>query len=211
MAPEIILMVNPMPRRQLIGDPDPVAGAPAGPLPRPKTDVAQAKGFTSAVDWWSLGVTVFKLLCGYRPFDDSQVRNFIHLSGTLEDLMQENPNYNEYTKLFRKVQYPDDLSAEAVDFISKLLDVNQHTRLGAGKQGLKNIKKHPFFASIDWNLLEQKHMVPPFKPDPSDLCSAEKNIGMGYPDLPTMMGAYGKSTWLEELPPDDYQKYFASW
>ena len=30
---------------------------------------SQRSGYTAAVDYWSLGVTVFKLLTGYRPFD----------------------------------------------------------------------------------------------------------------------------------------------
>ena len=30
---------------------------------------AQARGYTKAVDWWSLGATIFKLLVGVKPFD----------------------------------------------------------------------------------------------------------------------------------------------
>ena len=30
---------------------------------------AQAKGYTKAVDWWSLGATIFKLFVGVKPFD----------------------------------------------------------------------------------------------------------------------------------------------
>lgn len=29
----------------------------------------QRQGYNEAVDWWSLGVTVYKMLTGVRPFD----------------------------------------------------------------------------------------------------------------------------------------------
>jgi len=37
-------------------------------------------------------------------------------------------------------------------------------RLGSGATGSENVKKHPFFKSIDWEKLERKEMEPPFKP-----------------------------------------------
>lgn len=40
---------------------------------------------------------------------------------------------------------------------------NPLNRLGA-KRGAAELKEHPFFASIDWNLLYHKQITPPFKP-----------------------------------------------
>ena len=43
---------------------------------------------------------------------------------------------------------------------------NPHKRLGcvAAQNGEDAIKQHPFFKEIDWVLLEQKKIKPPFKP-----------------------------------------------
>ena len=49
------------------------------------------------------------------------------------------------------------MSDEAVDLISKLLDPDPNTRLGA--KGVQEIQKHPFFKDIDWDnlYLEPRH------------------------------------------------------
>ena len=36
--------------------------------------------------------------------------------------------------------------------------------MGSGKDGIIAIKEHPFFAEIDWDLLYQRKLRPPFVP-----------------------------------------------
>ncbi len=48
-----------------------------------------------------------------------------------------------------------------------MLDRNPGTRLGA-KGGLADIKKHPFFATIDFDYIIQKKLNAPFKPEISN-------------------------------------------
>ena len=45
------------------------------------TALRQSKGYTTAVDWWSLGCTMFKLLTGGRPFVDSDPSDIVPVSG----------------------------------------------------------------------------------------------------------------------------------
>ncbi|KAL7677534.1 hypothetical protein ACOME3_003771 [Neoechinorhynchus agilis] len=48
-----------------------------------------------------------------------------------------------------KIDYPDHISQNARDFINKLLIPDPSERLGS-RGGLKELKEHPFLASIDW-------------------------------------------------------------
>lgn len=164
-------------------------------------------GYTYAVDWWSLGVTMFKLLTGYRPFTDDNFNTFVEMATTMNALVKEHCDSSEYAILFQEINYPNYISDQARNFMSKLLDVNPKTRLGSGPNGAKNIKSHPFFHGIDWELLEQKHIEPPFKPEPT---KSLDNL-QSYPDLETLLREYGKADWLEDEPSKEDQKYFLNW
>ena len=45
----------------------------------------------------------------------------------------------------------------------QLLNRNPQNRLGA-KRGAAELKEHPFFSAINWDLLYRKQITPPFKP-----------------------------------------------
>lgn len=112
----------------------------------------------------------------------------------------------EYSILFQQIPFPHFLSGDVVDLISRLLDVNDRTRLGSGPNGVKQLKDHPYFRSIDWDLLEQKQLEPPFIPEAKRL----EESGL-FPNFETMMRELGKSPWLSEFPKPEDQKYFTSW
>ena len=103
-------------------------------------------GYTTMVDFWSLGVLVFEMCCGWSPF-------------YAEDTQQMYKNI-----AFGKVRFPRDaLSAEGRNFVKGLLNRNPKHRLGATTDA-EELKAHPFFADIDWDALGKKMVVPPFKP-----------------------------------------------
>jgi len=98
------------------------------------------------VDFWSLGVLVFEMCCGWSPF-------------YAEDIQQMYRNI-----AFGKVRFPRDaLSVEGRNFVKGLLNRNPLHRLGA-TEGASELMQHPFFADVDWDLLARKKVVPPFKP-----------------------------------------------
>ncbi|BFZ53820.1 Serine/threonine-protein kinase [Savitreella phatthalungensis] len=103
-------------------------------------------GYTKLVDFWSLGVLVFEMCCGWSPF-------------YAEDTQQMYKNI-----AFGKVRFPKDtLSVEGRNFVKGLLNRNPDHRLGS-KRDAAELKEHPFFADIDWAALLQKKLAPPFKP-----------------------------------------------
>ncbi|WPH02142.1 Hypothetical protein R9X50_00499700 [Acrodontium crateriforme] len=104
------------------------------------------QGYTKMVDFWSLGVLVFEMCCGWSPF-------------YAEDTQQMYKNI-----AFGKVRFPRDaLSAEGRNFVKGLLNRNPAHRLGA-KGDAEELMAHPFFADVDWNALSKKLTQPPFKP-----------------------------------------------
>lgn len=104
------------------------------------------QGYTKMVDFWSLGVLVFEMCCGWSPF-------------YAEDTQQMYKNI-----AFGKVRFPRDaLSQEGRNFVKGLLNRNPSHRLGA-KGDAEELMAHPFFADIDWNALSKKMTQPPFKP-----------------------------------------------
>ncbi|EED19512.1 cAMP-dependent protein kinase-like, putative [Talaromyces stipitatus ATCC 10500] len=104
------------------------------------------QGYTKMVDFWSLGVLVFEMCCGWSPF-------------YAEDTQQMYKNI-----AFGKVRFPRDaLSTEGRNFVKGLLNRNPKHRLGA-KDDAKELIAHPFFHDIDWQALSRKEVIPPFKP-----------------------------------------------
>ncbi|KAK5940311.1 Serine/threonine-protein kinase [Knufia obscura] len=104
------------------------------------------QGYTKMVDFWSLGVLVFEMCCGWSPF-------------YAEDTQQMYKNI-----AFGKVRFPRDaLSTEGRNFVKGLLNRNPKHRLGANRDA-DELVEHPFFADVDWQALGKKNLVPPFKP-----------------------------------------------
>jgi len=64
------------------------------------------------------------------------------------------------------------MSAEVKDLLQGLLQKDPEQRLGSGDIGADEIKTHPWFATLDWFLLENKLIQPPFVPNvcgPADI------------------------------------------
>lgn len=199
MAPEMVLMLSGQ-----------HAGMSTQPGSRAATRKLIRRGYTNAVDWWSLGVTIYKLLTGVRPFADKQMYAFVDVASTLHAAVGENSHFKDYAMLFQKLSFPSYVSPSARDFISSLLDVDDTTRLGSGNDGAKEVKRHPFFANLDWDLLEQKQIEPPFKPVPPPASTFAEYNSNGS-DLRAVLMAYGKASLMDQVPEPEEQMYFDTW
>uniref|UniRef100_A0A182Y355 non-specific serine/threonine protein kinase n=1 Tax=Anopheles stephensi TaxID=30069 RepID=A0A182Y355_ANOST len=103
------------------------------------------QGHDTAVDWWSVGVLTFELLTGASPF-------------------AAEPNDIARRITETEAIIPENLSAEATDFIRKLLVKDPKRRLGSGKSDASELKSHPFLRSINWSRLVRKQIQAPFPP-----------------------------------------------
>ena len=73
-----------------------------------------------------------------------------------------------------EVEWPDEdgMSAECRSLIEGFFHPDPKKRLGAN--GLEEIKKHPFFAGIDWDHLNELPFF--YKPDPVPNYSEDKEL-----------------------------------
>ncbi|XP_004044993.1 ribosomal protein S6 kinase alpha-2 isoform X3 [Gorilla gorilla gorilla] len=109
-------------------------------------EVVNRRGHTQSADWWSFGVLMFEMLTGSLPFQGKDRKETMALI------------------LKAKLGMPQFLSGEAQSLLRALFKRNPCNRLGAGIDGVEEIKRHPFFVTIDWNALYRKEIKPPFKP-----------------------------------------------
>ncbi|GMH92645.1 hypothetical protein TL16_g12408 [Triparma laevis f. inornata] len=117
-------------------------------------------GYTEVIDYWSLGITIFKLLSGKRPFDKKRYEKIVEETGSAQNQDKRKVN-KEYEMLRQEIEYPTFFSSNAKSVIQGLLEVDEEKRLGSN--GTDEIKKHPFFTNVDWDKLVQKHVIPPLR------------------------------------------------
>ncbi|XP_028288131.1 ribosomal protein S6 kinase alpha-3 isoform X2 [Parambassis ranga] len=109
-------------------------------------EVVNRRGHTQSADWWSYGVLMFEMLTGTLPFQGKDRKETMTMI------------------LKAKLGMPQFLSSEAQSLLRNLFKRNPANRLGAGPDGVEEIKRHHFFSTIDWNKLFRRELHPPFKP-----------------------------------------------
>ncbi|XP_063794582.1 protein kinase C delta type-like [Pseudophryne corroboree] len=125
-----------------------LGGTPAYMAP----EILTQQSYSAAVDWFAFGVMIYKLTLREFPFPGENRAEI-----TKKILTQEPPN----------LWLTDDVTE---DFISKLLCKNQFRRLGV--KG--NVRKHRFFSSINWKMIETGKATSPVKPDKTSMYTGQK-------------------------------------
>ncbi|CAF0958063.1 unnamed protein product [Rotaria sordida] len=119
--------------------------------------------YNFSVDWWALGVLMFEMMAGRSPFE---------IVGSAE-----NPDLNTEDRLFQvileqPIRIPRSLTVKAKNVLDGFLNKDPSHRLGCRydpilgcRAGFQDICLHPFFhPAIDWQRLELKQIIPPYKP-----------------------------------------------
>ena len=94
------------------------------------------------IDWWALGILFYQMLTGVLP-----------------KINMENYETNK-----EKLTKPYQMSDEAYNFIIKLLNPNPKERLGFGNEDSALLKKDVYLKRVNFDLLLQKKIKPPFIP-----------------------------------------------
>ncbi|XP_031692787.1 rho-associated protein kinase 2 isoform X2 [Oncorhynchus kisutch] len=99
-------------------------------------------------DWWSVGVFIFEMLVGDTPFYAES------LVGTYGKIMDHKNNLN----------FPDNvqMSNDTKDLICAFLS-DREVRLG--RNGVEEIKRHPFFTNDQWTFDTIRETVAPVVPE----------------------------------------------
>ena len=109
-------------------------------------EIIQGVGHGTSVDWWALGVLIFEMAAGYPPF------------------YGDNP-FSVYQKILQaRIKFPSSVPQTARSIIGGFCTVNRTRRLGSGRGGFDNMKKHRFFWGIDWRAAARQLIVPPIVP-----------------------------------------------
>ncbi|EHY58243.1 cAMP-dependent protein kinase catalytic subunit [Exophiala dermatitidis] len=136
-------------------------------------EVVASKGYNKSVDWWSLGILIFEMLCGFTPFWDggSPVKIYENI-------------------LKGRVKYPPYIHQDAQDLLVQLITSDLTKRLGNLHGGSADIKNHPWFAEVTWERLLKKDIdapyVPPVKGGAGDASQFDK-----YPEETEEYGKKG--------------------
>ncbi|KAL0481556.1 serine/threonine-protein kinase RAC [Acrasis kona] len=113
-------------------------------------EIIAGRGHGREVDYWSLGVMTFTLMCGYPPFSHE---NVMMLYQTI--MSNADPDFPEEIVLEPKYE-------DALSFTMGLLERDPAKRLNS-----KGVRTHPFFAKMGpnwWDDLYNKKIKPPFVP-----------------------------------------------
>lgn len=112
-------------------------------------EVVGAKPHGFAVDYWALGVILYELMMGRRPYPGVYRKEY------KERIMNTNIQIKEEEK-------PDMWSEDARDIINNLLQRKEENRLGHKNSQL--VKKHPWFKEVNWERILERKVTPPFIP-----------------------------------------------
>nr|XP_042141845.1 serine/threonine-protein kinase 32B isoform X3 [Peromyscus maniculatus bairdii] len=103
-------------------------------------------GYSYPVDWWSLGVTAYELLRGWRPYE-------IHSATPIDEILN----------MFKveRVHYSSMWCEGMVALLKKLLTKDPESRLSS----LSDIQNMAYMADMNWDAVFEKALMPGFVPN----------------------------------------------
>uniref|UniRef100_A0A7M4E765 non-specific serine/threonine protein kinase n=1 Tax=Crocodylus porosus TaxID=8502 RepID=A0A7M4E765_CROPO len=103
-------------------------------------------GYSYPVDWWSLGITAYELLRGWRPYE-------IHSTTPIDEILN----------MFKieRVHYSSTWCKGMIALLKKLLTKDPECRLSS----LADVQSSPYLADVNWDAVLEKAVTPGFVPN----------------------------------------------
>lgn len=111
-------------------------------------EIIEGKGYGHLVDYWSLGVVIYELICGGLPFGDEEEEPY----AIYEKILEHNLTFPQWVENNSAAQH----------LIEQLLSPNPSLRIGGTSEA---IYCHPWFMGLNWDKLSSKQLKPPFIPN----------------------------------------------
>ncbi|XP_064464466.1 microtubule-associated serine/threonine-protein kinase 3-like [Ornithodoros turicata] len=118
-------------------------GESAGTIPYMAPEILKRRPYGRAVDWWSSGIVMYKLMTGRVPFRGKTKQ-------TLRNNIVSSP-----LKWPRRDEHPHSATTPAKDMAYRMLKKNPVQRLGS--KSYSDLKTHQFFDGFDWNQLYRRN------------------------------------------------------
>ena len=149
-----------------------------------------------SVDFFSLGVILFELLMGKRPYHGHNKKEL------RKDIVTRQARINEENVPDGFVKSKNFF--DCINFINGLLERKKEKRLGAN--GFKEIKEHPWLIDFKWDDLMEKNLDPPFIPPQCD-----SNYDKKYCNEIEKIGEETQKEYNSIRNKNEYDKYFENY
>ncbi|CCW71026.1 unnamed protein product [Phytomonas sp. Hart1] len=151
-------------------------------------DVLRRREYTNAIDYWSFGILLYRMLCGRAPFNGKSMRE------VFEQI------------LYSDLRFPSSvqLPTEAKDLISRLLVKDPNRRIKGPE-----IMAHEFWNGINFDDVMKKKIVPPkWTPLPTveEMIAPKSGVNETQPNMSTQQ-LVNTPSHVSELNPTQQQLF----
>ena len=154
------------------------------------------KDHTYCVDYFSLGVILYELLMGKRPYHGHNKKDLRKDIVSRQARIKEDNIPDGFVK--------SDTFLDCANFINSLLERKKEKRLGFN--GFEEVKNHPWLIDFNWDDLINKRMNPFFIPPFGD-----NNYDKKYCNEPDKIGDETQNEYETIKNKVDYDKYFQNY